>query len=198
TIETLRQHLNLGGHKVILFAGRLTRDKGSKQLLAAFDELIKTVPNATLLTLTRATLEQQGLTTPQYRHLLGHVCVGGWMQGEELASAYQLANVVVVPSICLDVFPTINLEAMATAKPVIATCYGGSPEAIVDGKTGYIVNPFDTATFTNRLEQLLTDDNLAQQMGQAARERLETQFTLSYQVRLFEQSYQDAITIAGK
>lgn len=194
TVENLRQRLNLTGRKVILFAGRLSHDKGSVQLLAALDKLVKIIPNVTLLTLTRATLEQQGLTAPEYQHLLDHVCSGGWMQGEELAAAYQLADVVVVPSICLDVFPTINLEAMAAGKPIIATCYGGSPEAIIDGETGYIVNPFKTDAFVNRLYQLLTDDHLARKMGEAGRQRLLTQFTLSRQVALMEQAYQDAIT----
>ncbi|MBC8170640.1 MAG: glycosyltransferase family 4 protein [Anaerolineae bacterium] len=193
TVENLRERLNLAGRKVILFAGRLSHDKGSVQLLATLDRLVKVIPNVTLLTLTRATLEQQGLTAPEYQHLLDHVCVGGWMQGEELAAAYQLADVVVVPSICLDVFPTINLEAMAAGKPIIATCYGGSPEAISDGETGYIVNPFNTERFADRLQQLLTDERLARQMGEAGRQRLLTQFTLTRQVALMEQAYQAAI-----
>lgn len=192
-VETLRQRLNLAGRKVILFAGRLSQDKGSVQLLAALDKLVKLIPNVTLLTLTRATLEQQGLTAPEYQHLLEYVCIGGWMQGKELAAAYQLADVVVVPSICLDVFPTINLEAMAAGKPIIATCYGGSPEAIVDGETGYIVNPFKTDLLVDRLQQLLTDDNLARQMGEAGRQRLVTQFTLTRQVTLMEQAYREAV-----
>src|SRR5690606_6030633 len=76
-VETLRQRLNLAGRKVILFAGRLSQDKGSVQLLAALDKLVKLIPNVTLLTLTRATLEQQGLTAPEYQHLLEYVCIGG-------------------------------------------------------------------------------------------------------------------------
>lgn len=192
-IDLLRERLQLSGRKVILFAGRLTRDKGSEQLLHALTQVVKTVPNVLLLTLTRASLEAQGLTKPEYQPLRDYVRVGGWMQGEELAAAYQLADVVVVPSICLDVFPTINLEAMAAGKPVIATCYGGSPEAVVDEETGYIINPFDISTFANRLERMLTDDALAQQMGTAAQGRLLQRFTLSKQVSLMEQAYRDAI-----
>jgi glycosyltransferase involved in cell wall biosynthesis len=193
TVEGLRERLNLAGRKVILFAGRLTADKGSKQLLQALSRIVKKVPNVVLLTLTRASMEAQGLTQPEYAHLLDHVRIGGWMQGETLAAAYRLADVVVVPSICLDVFPTINLEAMAAGKPVIATCYGGSSEAIIDGETGYIVNPFDTAAFAARLEALLTDAGLAQRMGSAGNAHLLNRFTLSKQVALMEQAYHDAI-----
>lgn len=192
-IDALRTRLGLDGKKVILFAGRLSADKGSAQILAALDRVIQQVPNAQLLTLTRASLESQGLTRPEYQHLLNHVTVGGWLQGEELAAAYHLADVAVVPSICLDVFPTINLEAMATATPVIATCYGGSPEAIIDGETGFIVNPFDTKQFAERITHLLSRPQIAQQMGAAGQQRLFTQFTLDNQVAGMEQAYQDAI-----
>lgn len=193
-IASLRTQLKLNGRKVILFAGRLTRDKGSHQLLQALERVIQAVPNVTLLMLTRATLEQQGLTVPAYRHLLDYICVGGWMQGETLAAAYQLADVVVTPSICLDVFPTVNLEAMAASKPVIATCYGGSPEAVVEGKTGYIVNPFDTLTFAERLIRLLTDDTLAHNMGTAGYQHLLQHFTPENYVRQMTTLYQRTVT----
>jgi glycosyltransferase involved in cell wall biosynthesis len=194
-VETVRERLNLSGRKIILFAGRLTHDKGSEQLLQALSKIVKTVPNVLLLTLTRASLEAQGLTKPEYAHLLDYVRVGGWMAGEELAAAYQMADVVTVPSICLDVFPTINLEAMAAGKPLIVTCYGGSPEAVIDGETGYVVNPFDISTFANRLERLLTDDALAQKMGEAGRRRLMEHFTLTKQVEHMGRAYHDAIML---
>jgi glycosyltransferase involved in cell wall biosynthesis len=193
TIVALRTRLGLDGKKVILFAGRLSADKGSVQILSALDQVLQRVPNAQLLTLTRASLESQGLTRPEYQHLLNHVTAGGWLQGEELAAAYHLADVAVVPSICLDVFPTINLEAMATATPVIATCYGGSPEAIIDGETGFIVNPFDTEEFAGRIIELLSQPEFAERMGAAGRKRLLTQFTLENQVTEMEQAYRDAI-----
>lgn len=194
TIDALRERLGLTGKKVILFAGRLSPDKGSVQLLQALDQVIAHVPDVQLLTLTRASLENQGLTRPEYRHLLDHVTIGGWLQGEALAAAYHIADAAVVPSICLDVFPTINLEAMATSTPVIATCYGGSPEGIIDGETGFIVNPFDTRQFSDRIIRLLTQPDTARQIGEAGHHRLMSEFTLEHQVSAMEQLYQDAIT----
>ncbi|MCU0497259.1 MAG: glycosyltransferase family 4 protein [Anaerolineae bacterium] len=192
-VDSLRTRLDLQGKQVILFAGRLSRDKGSHELLKALGRVIKTHPNVRLLTLTRATLAEQGLETPQYQHLRPYITIGGWLQGEELAAAYQLAEVVTVPSICLDVFPTINLEAMAAGKPVIATCYGGSSEAVIDGQTGYIVNPFDTETFAARLTHLLTNPQRAQAMGQAGRERLLRDFTPEQHITQLERFYHEAI-----
>lgn len=187
-VAALRAKLGLEGRKIILFSGRLTRDKGSEQLLQALDRVVKTVPEAVLLMLSRASLENQGLD--QYPQLMPFARAGGWMQGRELAAAYHLADVVVVPSICLDVFPTVILEAMAVRRPVIATCYGGAPESVIDGETGFIVNPFDTATFAERLTQLLTDSDLRETMGAAGQARLLNHFTETHYVaemaRIFE------------
>jgi phosphatidylinositol alpha-1,6-mannosyltransferase len=178
---------------VILLGGRLTADKGSYQLLAAFKALVERVPDALLLVLSRAGLDEQGLNTPEFRHLReSHVRSGGWLSGDELAAAYGVADVVTVPSICLDCFPTINLEAMAAGKPVVATCYGGSPEAVVDGETGYIVNPFDSGALARRLENLLRDDELRARMGAAGQRRIAGHFTLAHQVGAMESIYRDA------
>lgn len=192
-VERLRAKLNLDGRKVILFAGRLTRDKGSLQLLAAFKRLVERMPEALLLLLSRVGLDEQGLNTPEYQHLRdSHVRSGGWLSGDELAAAYGAADVVTVPSICLDCFPTINLEAMAAGKPVVATCYGGSPEAVVDGETGYIVNPFDTLALVDRLEHLLRDDVLRAQMGAAGQARIAAHFTLGHHARAMLRLYEAA------
>lgn len=194
-IAQIREQLGLQSRRVILFAGRLSRDKGSHQMLAALRILKQSVPDVLLLTLTRATLEQQGLDDPQYADLRDYVRVGGWLQGEALAAAYHAVDVVAVPSICMDTFPTINLEAMAARKPIVATCFGGSPESVQDGQTGFIVNPFDIGALADRLMHVLTDQALARRMGQAGYERLLAHFTPTRQVQEMEAAYRDAIAI---
>ena len=76
---------------------------------------------------------------------------GGWLEGAELATAYRLADVVATPSVCFDSFPTVNLEGMAAGAPPVTTCFGGAKEAVIDGETGFVVNPFDTDTLSDRL-----------------------------------------------
>ncbi len=193
TVMSLRQRLGLENRRVILFAGRLTRDKGSHEALRMLGAVIQQVPNALLLTLTRASLESQGLNA--YPHLAAHVAAGGWLHGEELAAAYHLADVVTVPSVCFDTFPTINLEAMAAAKPLLSTCYGGSAEAVKDGVTGYIINPFDTGDYAEKTARLLVDDALRLRMGEAGRAHLLSGFTLPRMVAEMEAVYEDALRL---
>ncbi len=192
-IEQMRARLGVRGRKVILFGGRMTPDKGGQQVLAAFKQVVAQIPEALLLILTAGGLDGQGLDAPEYAHLReNHVRAGGWLSGDELAAAFQVADVVTVPSIIMDSFPTMNLEAMAAGVPVIATCYGGSAEAVVDGETGYIVNPFDTAQFADRLIRLLNDEALRQQMGAHAKQRVIDHFSLLTQVSAMIQVYEAA------
>ncbi len=193
-IEGLRRRLDLANRQVILFGGRVTPDKGSRQLLAALDRIRIRIPAVLLLVLTAGTLDGSGFDVPEFRPVREqHVRLGGWLSGDELAAAYHLADVVTLPSIYLEPAGMMSLEGMAASKPVVATCYGGPPEIVVDGETGYIVNPFDTDAFAERLERLLLDPVLRQRMGAAGRQRLEERFTLGTQVNDMLAAYHDAM-----
>lgn len=192
-VESLRVRLGLAGKKVILFAGRLTSHKGTQQLLAAMDQLKDDVPDMRLLVLTAGDID--GQIPPEYAHLRPLIVKGGWLSGDELVTAYHLADVAVVPSVIFDSFPTVNLEAMACALPVIATSFGGSREIVLDGDTGFIVNPYDTVSFADRLRRLLTDEDLRQQMGLSGQARIYQQFSLKHQIDRMVAFYDQAITL---
>ncbi len=183
--------LKLYNKKVILIAGRLTSHKGTHQLLSALDKLVDKHPDICLLVLTSTSLNKQ--IPPEFEHLKPYIVAGGWLSGRELIATYQLADVMVVPSIIFDTFPTVNLEAMAVGLPVIATVFGGSSEVVIDGETGYIINPYDIETFARHLENLLSDYTLRQTMGVAGYERIRQQFTLSHQLEQLVGLYQRAI-----
>ena len=111
----------------------------------------------------------------------------GWLDGAEMKCAYHSADIVAVLSEYEDPFPTINLEAMACARPVVGTMYGGTPEIVDDDQTGYIVDPSDTAQCVVRVRHLLSDAALRERFGQAARTRIRDHFTLAAQaVRMLE------------
>ena len=70
------------------------------------------------------------------------------------------------------------LEAMACKKPVIATSFGGSREMVLDGETGYIVNPFDTENMAGKIADLLRNPEKALTFGEAGYERVKNEFNL--------------------
>lgn len=177
-VWTFRQSLNLADRPVILLSGRLNPQKGSIQLLKALDRVRLAVPDVRLLLLTRSTPEQQGLQESAFAHLIPHIVTGGWLEGAQLATAYHAADVITTPSIYLDPLIAVNQEAMVCRKPVVTTCFGGPPEVVVDGETGYIVNPFDTEMFAERLIQILQDRSHAIALGEAGYRRFRARFLL--------------------
>ena len=70
------------------------------------------------------------------------------------------------------------LEAALFSKPSIVTNHGGPPEVVVDGVTGYIVDPRDHRFIGSKMNTLLDDDPLRHDMGKRARENILQKFTL--------------------
>jgi glycosyltransferase involved in cell wall biosynthesis len=186
--NTLRRNLGLEGAPVVLFVGRFTPPKGSEVLLQAMQEVVRAVPNACLLVV--GTVADNWLTTTINKfNLAGSVRFVPAASYEEMPAYYASADVVAVPSIYLDPFPTVNLEAMACHKPVVATCFGGSPEAVEDGITGYVVNPKNTDELAEKIVTLLTDKETAHRFAEAGYERVAQNFSLEKFIVSYEALY---------
>lgn len=191
-VDVLRQRLKLNGRPVILFGGRMNRFKGDRQLLAALRQVKERVPQVALLVLARSSDYTERLVA-EHPDLAPNMVFGGWMEGAELASAFHMADVIASPSICFDSLIMTNLEGMAAGKPAVTTCFGGAPEAVIDGETGYVVNPYNVDALADRLTRLLTDHDLRERMGRAGRARVEAQFSLEHQVEQMLPIYERAL-----
>lgn len=160
-VEEFRKKHDLQDKKVIFFGGRISALKGLEKINQAIARVKKEIPEAFLFIIGRGTK---------------------WLTGIDLKAAYAVSEVVVTPSIYLDPFPTINLEAMALRRPVVATCYGGSGELVRDGVTGFIVNPANTELMAEKIIDLLRNPQKAKQFGEAGFERVKKEFSLDQQV----------------
>lgn len=101
----------------------------------------------------------------------------GWLRQEDLPGLYHKSHVVVVPSIWEEPFGIVALEAMACARPVIATRVGGLQGIVRDGVTGFLVPPGDPGALADRLAALLDDPARREAMGKAGREVVEREYT---------------------
>ncbi len=176
----------LGGKKIVLCSGRITGLKGRDLLAEAMGIVRKKIPQAVLI-LGGA---KEFSRTPEESAERDGIVLTEWMPQEVMRSALHACSVVVVPSIYLDPFPTATLEAMACGEPVVATCFGGTKEAVDDGKTGWIVNPFDVESMASRIIQLLDDPGEAARMGAAGFEKVKNEFSLEQQVAAMLRRYQ--------
>ena len=71
---------------------------------------------------------------------------------------------------------------MAFKKPVVGTCFGGTPEAVVDHETGYIINPFNIKETAGKIIDLLSDENKSKKFGEAGYQRVKNNFSLTKQL----------------
>jgi glycosyltransferase involved in cell wall biosynthesis len=85
------------------------------------------------------------------------------------------------------------LEAMAAARPVVATDLGGVREVVVPGQTGYLVAPGDAAALAGAVDRLLRDPEARRRMGEAGRERVEEHFEVGATTRQVERVYASLI-----
>ena len=74
-------------------------------------------------------------------------------------------------------------------KPIVATRVGGNPEAVEDGRTGFLIPPGDPDSLVRALLALCEDSDLRKRMGEAGRKRIEEKFVLKDMIRKMERLY---------
>jgi glycosyltransferase involved in cell wall biosynthesis len=94
-----------------------------------------------------------------------------------------------MPSVCFDAFEGVNMEVMASQKPVISTCYGGSPEVVEDGVTGYIIDPRDTNRIAEKAIDLHKNPQKAEQLGRTGYARVKKNFNLEDKIKAYIMMY---------
>jgi glycosyltransferase involved in cell wall biosynthesis len=134
----------------VLFAGRLSREKGILELVQAADGMPLTVVGD-------GPLRDR---VPSARGFVPH---------DELGPLYERAAVVAVPS-HREGFGVSCAEAMAHGRPVVASAVGGLLDLVVDGETGVLVPPRDVPALRSALQRLLADRELRRELGANARE----------------------------
>ena len=79
------------------------------------------------------------------------------------------------------------LEAGATAKPVVSTAVGSIPETVLEGQTGFLIEPGDVRMLTKRVLEVLTNPGAAQRMGAAARQHVVQNWSIERMVVGYEE-----------
>jgi glycosyltransferase involved in cell wall biosynthesis len=158
----------------VLYAGRLSPEKGILDLLAAADGDVK------------LTVAGDGPLRDRVPQALGFV------PHDELGPLYERAAVVAVPS-HREGFGVVCAEAMAYGRPVVAGAVGGLLDLVVDGETGLLVPPRDVAALREALHRLLADEELRRRLGENARRRVREHFSWARVTDLTLRAYEEAL-----
>lgn len=170
----------------VLFVGRITPHKGIDRLLAALPE---DVP----LQVVGSTGHDPRPPERDYPSLLRSAAAErrveflGAVSDDDLPLLHRRARVFVLPSVARtcygrevavsELLGLAAIEAMASGTPVVASRIGGLPEVVVEGETGFLVEPGNVAELRERIEQVLRDRPLAERLGRNGRERALERFT---------------------
>jgi glycosyltransferase involved in cell wall biosynthesis len=170
----------------VLFVGRLTPHKG-------IDRLLRALPDRAALRIVGGGGHDPRPPERDYPDLLGRlaqerdVTFLGPVPDAALPGLYRRAAVLALPSVdrtCYGRLVPVSellgltaLEAMASGTPVVASRIGGLAEVVVDGETGFLVEPGDLAALRDRLALVLSDRSLAARLGANARDLVLQRFT---------------------
>ena len=179
--------------RVVLAVGRLSREKGHRNLIDAV-AVLNRMESALKFRLVivgegpeRESLErasrEQGLSAQVL--FIDHV--------EDVAPYYAIADALALPSHS-EGSPNVLLEAMAAGVPVVATNVGGVPEIAIGDESALLVPPYDPQHFANALHRVLIDADLAQTLRANATARVASRFSPESYAQSLIRIYQEIVS----
>jgi phosphatidyl-myo-inositol dimannoside synthase len=180
--KAAREKLHLGPERPIVLAfGRLVRRKGIHRLVKAMPKIVAEVPGAVLVI---AGTGPELLPLKRLAHRkLAPVILPGRVPDEEAPGLFAAANVFALPvadrwfGLEIEGLGVVLLEASACATPCVTGQSGGTPEAVIHGETGYVINASNSGDLTKSVIELLRNRDLAEKMGQAGRRYVAANFS---------------------
>lgn len=194
TRDDVRAELGIAPEEVACLAvGSLTRQKNYPDLLKVAERVADTDPAARFLVAGAGPLEDELVTLSRELGLADSVRFLG--ERLDVPLLLRAADIFVLAS-SWEGLPITILEAMAAGVPCVATAVGGTPEAITDGVSGYVVPAGDVADMAAAIARLADDPGLRARMAREARAKYERSFSGAGMVRQTEALYE--LALAGR
>ncbi len=184
------------GFTVILSVGRLESNKGFALLAEALAQVKETLPPRWLWVLVGSGPEESHLRRKvRELGLQDNTRFTANISDQELAALYRRADLFVHPTL-YEGSSQVTLEAMAYARPVVATAVGGIPDKVKDGITGFLVPPGDTGALGRALVKAFSLGRPLAALGAEGRRRVEAEFSWSERARRLVDLYREILSEA--
>lgn len=190
-INAVNEKYGLSDKRVLLSVGRLVPRKGLLSFVKqSFPLILEEIPDCQLLIAGDSTLARNKgseinkiVATAKELGIDDNIKILGFVDDEELLKIYHACDLFIFPVLEIpgDVegFGIVAIEAALTGKPSLGTKAGGIPDAILDGKTGVLVDPGDYKSFAQAALDLLANKSILREMGSAGRKRVLESFSVS-------------------
>jgi glycosyltransferase involved in cell wall biosynthesis len=183
----LKQRLGFDGADPVLLVGaRLEPQKGHSVLIKALPLVLEQFPNSKLVCAGEGSLRGE-LEAMMRENGLEHAMRFVGYQSD-MAEWLALADVVVLPSF-FEGMPLIAIEALAAARPVVATATDGTVEVVIDGETGLTTEPGDPRGLATAILRVLREPALGRRLAAAGRARVLARFSMAGQVQSTQDLY---------
>jgi len=157
----------------------LVPHKGQRHLIEAAHLVVQEIPDARFIILGEGELREQLEHLVKEHHLEKHVLLPGFRT--DVLGCIKAFDLFVMSSVT-EGLGTSLLDAMACARPIVATRAGGIPEIVEEGVNGLLVQPRDHTAMAAAIVRMLKDADLRRHMGEAGFARLEERFTVERMV----------------
>lgn len=181
------------GNRVLLVGGNLQM-KGGEDVIKAMSEVVKKHPKTELTMVGKGDPINNRVLERMVRKygLEKNIKFIRHIPHDELVRSYPSYDIFLLPSY-MDSLPQVMLEAMASKMPVIGSTFGGIPEAVDDGRTGFLVEAGDIGGIADRLIRLLDDPKLRKEMGEKGYEKVCREFSFRRMVKDYIRLYDKLI-----
>lgn len=171
---------------IIISIATLHERKGLKFLIEAVERLVEKFNNVKLVIIGEG--PEKAILEKQIKHskLERHVALLG--KKKEIPKLLKSSNIFVLPSL-REAFGLVNLEAMITPLPVVASKTGGIPEIVQHNKTGILTEPGNSDKLTSALEKLIQEPELREKFAQEGKKRVLGHFSAEKMAEKYEEIY---------
>ncbi len=188
----LREELGLQAAEVVIFVGRLTRQKGIRTLLEAIPLILRDRPNARFVLV--GPRESEGPFAVEQADIdrcIPHVIALG--PRRDVPSLLAMADVFAFPTQYREGVPRVLLEAGLAGLPIVASRMPGCNDVVENGWNGYLVPPRDPRALASGIVEVLSDRTSAKRMGDRSIEYVRRQFALSRVVDQYCDLYKNVL-----
>ena len=162
--KAFRQNYASPDEQIILYVGRIVREKGIQVLIQSIPEILQRNPASKFVIAGKGPYLDSLKAQADYLGISNRVYFTGFISDEERNKLYRCADLAVFPSL-YEPFGIVALEAMATMTPVIVSAVGGLVEFVEDGENGLTVPPNDPPRLAQAILQLLNKQNTARRLA---------------------------------
>jgi phosphatidylinositol alpha-1,6-mannosyltransferase len=191
--EKIYKKYNINKKDMLLLSiSHLIPRKGNDMVIQALPKIIQKIPNVKYMIGGAGRNKEKLLTLADELNLNPYIIFAGYIRDDELNDYQNACDVFIMPNrkegYDVEGFGIVFLEANACKKAVIAGASGGAVDAVVDEKTGYLVNPLSVEDIAEKAIKLLSDDKLREEIADAGYRRVVTKLNWKNVVEDIERS----------